>query len=263
MGCSSAVPQETQVEQISDQIFLLGELHGQEIFYQKEFETWSAYYNEYGLSLPDISLLQPMAEMMEVSVTELLSGRYIEETQSLSVEEVEPLVTGTLTMTVQEQAAQRAHRRQWGMWYLSALACMIVELMMTWHKSLPDEVIVFTYLGPLMAAAFGAYLIFFAKEKLPVFYDQYRLDFYSDGVFRMNVPGVHFNNRNWPHILHVLRVWACLTMAGWIPAYGLVDWAVSQLLAGNAMFAVRMILGLSGILTGMFIPVYVVGKKYE
>lgn len=34
---------------------------------------------ERGLSLPDISLLQPMAEMLGVSVTELLSGRTIRE----------------------------------------------------------------------------------------------------------------------------------------------------------------------------------------
>ena len=49
-GCSPAAKQGPwlQVEQISNQIFLLGELHGQESFFQKEFEIWSAYYNEYG-----------------------------------------------------------------------------------------------------------------------------------------------------------------------------------------------------------------------
>ena len=49
-GCYPAAKQEPglQAEQISDQIFLLGELHGQESFFQKEFEIWSAYYNEYG-----------------------------------------------------------------------------------------------------------------------------------------------------------------------------------------------------------------------
>lgn len=193
---------------------------------------------ERGLSLPDISLLQPMAEMMEVSVTELLSGRRIPEDQPLTVAEVEPLVTGHLTMTTQEQAAQKEHRRQWSMWYLLALACM--------------------------AAEFGAYLVFGAKEKLPAFYDQYRINFYGEGPFRMNVPGVHFNNRNWPHILNTLRTWACVTMAAWVPACCLVHRAASLVLGdGMALSMLMLYLCLGGVFGGLFIPVVVVGRKYE
>lgn len=218
---------------------------------------------ERGLSLPDISLLQPMAEMMEVSVTELLSGRRIPADQPLTVAEVEPLVTGHLTMTAQEQAAQKEHRRQWGMWYLLALACMAAELFLVRGRLLSDEG-VFYLLAPLMAAGFGVYLVFGAKEKLPAFYDQYRINFYGEGAFRMNVPGVHFNNRNWPHILHTLRTWACVTMAAWVPACCLVHRAAGLVLGdGMALSMVMLCLCLGGIFGGLFIPVVVVGRKYE
>ena len=48
-GCSPAAPQDSRDKQLDGQIFLLGESHGLESFYQKEFEIWSAYYNEYGM----------------------------------------------------------------------------------------------------------------------------------------------------------------------------------------------------------------------
>lgn len=218
---------------------------------------------ERGLSLPDISLLQPLAEFLGVTVTELLSGRRIPEDQPLTVAEVEPLVTGHLAMTAQEQAEQKEHRRQWSMWYLLALACMAVELFWARERVMSQEA-VFYLLAPLMAAGFGIYLIFFAQEKLPAFYDQYRLNFYSDGVFRMDVPGVRFNNRNWPHILRAMRTWACVTMAAWIPAFCLVR-QLGRLVLGEGMglSMLMLVLCLGGVLGGLFAPVVVVGRKYE
>lgn len=218
---------------------------------------------ERGLSLPDISLLQPLAEFLGVTVTELLSGRRIPAGQTLTVAEVEPLVTGHLVLTAQEQAAQKEHRRRWGMWYLLALVCMAVELFLV-RERLMSEDAVFYLLGPLMAAGFGVYLVFFTKEKLPNFYDKYKINFYSDGPFRMNVPGVYFNNRNWPHILRAMRMWSCLTMAAWVPVYRLVYWAGQLVLGdGQVLSMLMLFVCLSGILGGLFAPVVVVGKKYE
>lgn len=46
LGCS---PTASQEKPLAGQIFLIGEDHGLESYYQKEFEIWSIYYNEYGL----------------------------------------------------------------------------------------------------------------------------------------------------------------------------------------------------------------------
>lgn len=220
---------------------------------------------ERGLSLPDISLLQPMAGIMEVSVTELLRGEYIRPDQTLTLEEVEPLVAGRLVMTVQEREDQREHRRRWGMrLFASVLACAL-GVRLCWGTGwLWDNLASILWLPPAMALGFGVYFVSLAKEKLPAFYDQNRLNFVSDGAFRMNVPGLYFNNRNWPHILNAMRTWACVTLAGWIPLCALIRWVCSRLLPEEtAQLAVMLAFCLSGILGGLFIPVYVVGKKYE
>ena len=216
-------------------------------------------------SLPDISLLQPMAEILGVSVTELLSGRTIREDQPLTVEEVEPLVTGVLTMNAEELAEQREHRRRWGMWFfLSVLACVLELWLIRNTGWLWDDLSSTLWLPPLMALGFGVHLVFFSKEKLPAFYDQYKLNYISDGIFRMDIVGVYFNNRNWPHILNTMRAWSCLTPVGWIPLYCLVRWAVSLIpLEGQALLMVMLPFSLLGIFGGLFIPVVVVGKKYE
>ena len=205
-----------------------------------------------------------MAELLGVSVTELLSGRTIQEDQLLTVEEVEPLVAGTLALTAQEQTAQRAHRRQWGVrYFLSLLAGILGMWLLRETGWVFDGWSSAALLPPVMAAGFGVYLVFLAAEKLPAFYDQYRLNFVSDGIFRLNVAGVSFNNRNRPHVLNAMRTWSCATMAGWFPLYCLVRWAGSLVLPEVPLVWVLMGFALFGILGGLFIPVAVLGKKYE
>ena len=110
-----------------------------------------------------------------------------------------------------------------------------------------DETVML-WLTPFFGAAFGSYFVFFCKEKLPPFYDQYRVNFYSDGVLRMNVPGVYFNNRNWPHIVDAVRTWSCAVMAGWAPLFVLV-WQL-QRAAPEAVFVITFITGMTSILGG-------------
>lgn len=52
----------------------------------------------------------------------------------------------------------------------------------------------------LLSAVFGAYFCCFVRTKLSSFYDENSVNIFYDGPFRMNVPGVKFNNRNWPHM---------------------------------------------------------------
>ena len=220
---------------------------------------------ERGLSLPDISLLQPMADMLGVSVTELLSGRTIREGQPLTVEEVEPLVTGALTLNTEEAAGQREHRRRWGRRFLLSILAFALEVWLFRRAEwMWNDWAVFPWLPPLMALGFGVHLVFFSKEKLPAFYDQYKLNFVSDGAFRINIVGVHFNNRNWPHILNAMRTWACAALAGWVPLFWLIRrTALLVLPEGQALGMAMLLLTLFVILAGLFLPVVIVGKKYQ
>ena len=141
-----------------------------------------------------------------MTVTELLSGQRLPRDQSLPMRDVEALVGGALHLTAEEQARQREHRQMWGGRYVLAALALALEVFFL-RNVIPifADSAVMLWFPSLFGAGFGVYFIFLAKEKLPSFYDQYKINFYSDGILRMNVAGVHFNNRNWPHILLVLR----------------------------------------------------------
>ena len=61
-----------------------------------------------------------------------------------------------------------------------------------------------------------------------------------------------------PHIVNVGRVWCCGAMAG-VPLVGLLLGSISPALWEAAQLVVILTLTLGG----LFIPMYVVGKKYQ
>ncbi|HPF29064.1 MAG TPA: helix-turn-helix transcriptional regulator [Lachnospiraceae bacterium] len=66
---------------------------------------------ERGLSYPDISMLEPMAEVLGVSVLELLQGERIREDASLTVEEAKKVVDSSLIISDQEIASRHARSK--------------------------------------------------------------------------------------------------------------------------------------------------------
>ena len=180
-----------------------------------------------------MSLLQPLADIMGVTISELLSGRRIPLEEPLTARETDQLVSGTLALTAEAQEERRQSRRRWGGRYAAAL---------------------------LLGAVFGLWFCFFLKERLPAFYDGNRISFVSDGAFRMNVPGVHFNNSNWPHIVRVGRVWSLAVMGLWPLVYlAAMQFSPAGLAGGMVMLCLTLALTLGG----LFLPMVVVGRKYE
>jgi len=78
------------------------------------------------------------------------------------------------------------------------------------------------------------------------------------GPFRMNIPGLAFNNSNWPHIIRVGRIWACGILAV-LPLLALIVSGIDAELWQKIELYVMLTL----VLGGLFLPVYYVGKKYE
>lgn len=219
---------------------------------------------ERGLSLPDVALLQPLADLMEVTISELLSGQRIPAEAPLTPGETDRLVAGALNLTAGEDEDRRASRRRWGGWYALGAALLALELLAVWRwTGFFQDDFVSLLLMPLLAAMFGAYFCFFARERLPAFYDENKINFYSDGALRLNVPGVHFNNSNWPHIVRAVR--GCLVglMTLYVPVYVLLRWACGLLPDEKTRFAVLMIVCMTILFSGFFAPIYVVGRKYE
>ena len=208
---------------------------------------------ETGASIPDTALLIPLAEELGVTVTELLLCRRQE--RDMAAEDVDGVVRAALDYAGEKPRRAWREKSLWPLWYVLALAAGCVELWLCWRLGLAMEGLVTPV---LLGAGFGAYFCFFALLRLPPLYDQYPMSFFHDGPIRMNLPGVTINNRNWPHIVNVGRVWCCSAMAG-VPLVGLLLGGISPALWAAVQLAVVLTLTLGG----LFIPMYVVGKKYQ
>lgn len=212
---------------------------------------------ERGLSLPDVGLLLPLADCLGVTVTELLRGERTAAGQ-LPVEEVEALVKSTLYLTEEERQAQKAQRRKWGLAYLLCALVGIAECAVLLATGFTvEEMEATALLVEGLCLLFGAWLCFRVKERLPAYYDQNNISFYSDGVFRINLAGVRFHNSNWPYILRAMRVW----LLGLMVLFPVLWGVIHSLWPGHAL-TLELPLTLISLL-GMLIAAIVAGKRHE
>lgn len=220
---------------------------------------------ERGLSLPDVTLLQPLADLLGVAISELLRGQRIPQEESLTAQEADRLVSGALHLSAWEQAERREIRRRWVLGYVLAALLGALEMLSLWKLTdyMADDFASMLLTPLLLAAIFGLYFCFFAREQLPAFYDENKINFYSDGIFRMNVPGVRFNNSNWPHILQAARTWCIAMMTLYIPLYAIVRWASGFAGSFQVQLGTMLIFGMATLFGGLFIPIFVVGRKYQ
>lgn len=165
---------------------------------------------ETGASMPDTSLLIPLADLLGVTVTELLTYQHMESQTTMGNQEVESLVKTAITYTEEEQVKIFRNRRQ------SIIAYFIC-------------------------------LFIACAETITLF---------SNGPFRMNVPGVSFNNSNWPHIVKAVRIWLLASLVG----YPILCCLIVSFLPENMVF-LRDYGLLILYLAGLFLPIYVVEKK--
>ena len=174
----------------------------------------------------------------------------------LKPDKVEDIVKTAITYA--DEAPERAYhvKSKWIVIYgISLLICGISTFLnYTTAKPCMDALVTFV----LMCAVFGAYFCCFVRTKLSRLYDENNVNIFYDGPFRMNVPGVNFNNRNWPHIVQALRLSLCLNM---------ILLPILNLLISSMAVAVWENIGkyvfLAIMLCSVFLPIYVVGKKYE
>lgn len=206
-------------------------------------------------SIPDTALLIPLADLLGVTVTELLMCERMEPKNTVEVEQVENIVKTAISISDEQQQRAYQTKSKWTAIYgVSLLMGGAGLLLHTRYWPLSEALLVMA----ILCGIFGAYFCFWAKTKLPTYYDENRIYTLSDGIFRMNVPGVSFNNSNWPHVVKTARLWLCLMLAGFpwlsvamrglhIPIWSTVE---------NYVLLMLM-------LCGLFLPMYVVGKKYE
>lgn len=211
---------------------------------------------ETAASVPNIDLLIPLADILGVTVTELLMCRRMEQEDALDTTQVEQVVKAAISYSEEEQARAYHNKGKWGLICIFSFMIACLEILFSYMSGcITTDLIV----PMVLDATFSIYFCFFAKEKLPTYYDENRICVYSDGFFKMNIPGLSFNNSNWGKILKVARIWSVTLM----PVYPIINYMETLFFTGIWREKVNLFLFLFLTLGGLFIPVYIVGKKYE
>ena len=155
---------------------------------------------ERGLSVPDISLLVPLAEQLNVTVAELLQGRRVEEEQRFTREETEDLIRKALTFSAEPPERRQARTKKYLPVYV---ICCVLGV---------AEALALLIIGVVFGVVYGAYAMFWMAETLPRYYDENRICNFAQGAFHIHIPGIYYNNRNWKHVLRAFRVWSMASM---------------------------------------------------
>lgn len=214
---------------------------------------------ERGLSIPDVAILVPLAEILGVTVTELLECRRLPNDEPMDSLQTEEIVKKVIGLSEEEQRKYRPDRLKRGLQLFSCTVVGALEIrVLTMLGYSMDEI--FASLGTMMImmTIFGLYFCVFTKEKLPRYYDENRISTFSDGFLRMNMPGVYFNNRNWPYIVRAGQLWAMIGLVA-SPAFFFVMTKFLPAVWETASVYIILIL----VLGGLFIPMTVVARKYE
>ena len=154
---------------------------------------------ERGLSLPDITLLGPLAEILGVTVTELLQAQRISEEKNTDkaggrcsrFRFPSFIGGGTGRKKVKTEKEYDSLPAVYGSCRGGNMAFAICR---GWERDIFTGF--FTIEG--LSFLFGAWFLLFARETLPAFYDENKINYYSQGPFRIHIAGVYFNNRTGP-----------------------------------------------------------------
>ena len=214
---------------------------------------------ERGLSIPDVAILVPLADILGVTVTELLECRRLPKDEPMDSLQTEEIVKKVIGISEDEQRKYRPDRFRRA---IQLLLCGAAGLFEIWALTMLgyslEEIAASIGTMMLLMIIVGLYFCVFTKEKLPRYYDENRISSFSDGFFRMNIPGVCFNNHNWPYIVRAGQLWAMIGLVA-SPAFFFV---MTRFLSAVWDVASVYII-LVWVLGGLFIPMTVVARKYE
>ena len=218
--------------------------------------------------MPDITLLLPLADILDLSVTELLEGRKIEwsneEDSQKATEILEKAVNIGATIMDNDLEKKRLERIIFSL----SILCAVLETigMVVWGQNKGGTS---AWIGAICISNFellslflGTYGFLFMKDSLPAEYDQKKKTFFIDeGFMRLHIEigGIRFHNGNWPYIARTVRRFCVLSLL--ITPF--VGYIVILTNIKGAEILVVMMAGLSIYLTGLFLPIYMVGKKFE
>lgn len=200
---------------------------------------------ERGQSLPDITMLNPLAEALGVTAAELLNCGKIEG-EKVDASQVDEIVEKAIELNKEPDISKRKRFKIY-------IICFLVGAAATYYFYINNGAQYYQSLIviEILTAIFSAYFMFFVKERLPKYFDDNKVDYYTDGFFRLHTPGIYYNNRNWPYIIKNTRISLMIVMVA-LPVASIL---VRTFLKGSLPYILITTFSWSAIL-GIFVPIY-------
>lgn len=116
---------------------------------------------ERGQSVPDISLLVPLAEQLNATVAELLQGRRVEEEQRFTREETEELIRKALTFSAEPPERRQARTRKYLPVYVICCVLGVAGALAVWAAGLADieGALALLIIGVVFGVVYGASIL--------------------------------------------------------------------------------------------------------
>ncbi len=214
---------------------------------------------ETGVTIPDVTLLVPLSEALGITVTELLNCRKMSQEAPMDSRQTEDLVKTVIGLSENDQRKYRPDRFKRGIQLFLCALTGAVEIWLMRQLGFSWEELSLALLTMMsLMAIFGLYFCVFARDRLPKYYDENRISSFSDGIVRMNIPGVYFNNCNWPYIVRAGQLWAMIGLVG-SPALYFICRSCFPLILDTAWIGLILLVTLGG----LFLPMMILGRKYE
>ena len=155
---------------------------------------------ETGVSIPDVAMLIPLSEILDVTVTELLQCKRNPSPEPMESGDVEELVKTAIAYSDEDQKLNRPDWKQELPKFLLYAICSAASTLAVAALCADSPQLSNLFIMEIMVILFGAYFMMVLQKKLPSYYDQNQIRYFNDGFLKMNIPGLTFNNRNWPYI---------------------------------------------------------------
>ncbi|MFV0519360.1 MAG: helix-turn-helix domain-containing protein [Lachnospirales bacterium] len=212
---------------------------------------------ERGLSLPDIALLIPLAELLNVSTTELLNGKRFEE-KVITFEEVENLVVETIKLSkngLEIDKINKSNRQNIFIFSIIVFALEVFIFLVLGYKI--NELLNELGVVVLMVLVVSGYFAYVIKDTLPTYYDENKISFYHQGMLKMSIVNLKFNNSNWKYVIKTMQMSLSCILVLYPLFYLTISWFYPE------YWNVGKKVGILIYMTVLFLPSYIVGKKYE
>ena len=119
---------------------------------------------ERGNSMPNVTLLIPIADVLGITVTELLQGEKLKENKTLNSDVVETLVVNSLDLSLRDTIRQR--KKNWIFAFLISIGVVVIEAILLTVSGISIEQMGDSLYISLLMLLFASWLCIFAKELL-------------------------------------------------------------------------------------------------